>query len=163
METGATKLNRGALVFGRSSLFNRALTACGNLRAQHPDNVTIKSIISQLHYLIELDAGKTKDRSRLDTIVIGVLARCEIEYLDTKVAKLLEKVAEEARKMEAQTPEAPPMLKRKESVRPAVTSTLTRAPADALDEAATPPPAPVAPASSSRPSACAATSWSLRR
>jgi len=54
--------------------------------------------------LIELNTGRNKDRSRLDTIVIGVLARCEIEYLDIKTAKLLEKVAEEARKMETPTP-----------------------------------------------------------
>lgn len=86
-------------MFGRSSLFNRALSACGDLRVRHPDNVTIKSIISQLKYLSELDAGKTTDRSRLDTIVIGVLARCEIEHLDAKTARLLEKVADEARKI----------------------------------------------------------------
>lgn len=91
-------------MLGRSSLFNKALTACGDLRARHPDNVTIKSIISQLNYLMDLDAGRTRDRSRLDTVVIGVLARCEIEHLDSKTAKLLEKVAEEARRMETPTP-----------------------------------------------------------
>jgi len=79
------------------------MTACGNLRAQHPDNVTIKYIISQLQYLIDLDTGRIKDRSRLDTIVIGVLARCEIEYIDSRTAKLLQKVGEEARKMETPT------------------------------------------------------------
>lgn len=123
------------------------MTACGNLRVRHPQNVTLKSIISQLQYLMDLESGKTKDRSRLDTIVIGVLARCEIEYLDAKTSKLLEKVAEEARKMEESTPEASPMFKRKEFARPAPTS----APADALDKAATPPHAPVAPASPQRP------------
>jgi hypothetical protein len=96
-------------MFGRSSLFNRALTACGNLRVRHPDNITIDSIISQLHYLIEVDAGRTEDRSRLDSIVIGVLARCEIEPLDVKTAKLLQKAAEEARKMEHRSREASPM------------------------------------------------------
>jgi hypothetical protein len=90
-------------VFGRSSLFNRALAACGNLRARHPDNVTIKAIISQLQYLMDLDSGRTRDRSRLDTIVIGVLARCEIEHLDARTARLLERVAEEACRMETPT------------------------------------------------------------
>lgn len=122
-------------MFGRSSLFNRAQAACGALRVRHPDNVTIKSIISQLNYLIELDSGKTRDRSRLDTIVIGVLARCEIAHLDAKTAKLLEKVAEEAHKMESAPREASPML---------------------VDEAATPPPA-------TKPSLRPVASWSMRR
>jgi hypothetical protein len=80
------------------------LTACGNLQVRHPENLTIRSIILQLRYLMELDAGRTTDRSRLDTIVIGTLARCEIEHLDSKTARLLEKVAEEARRMEKPAP-----------------------------------------------------------
>jgi hypothetical protein len=134
---------------------------------QHPDNVTIKSIISQIQYLIELETGRTKDRSRLDTIVIGVLARCEIQHLDIKTAELLQKVADEVCKMEAPPPKAWPMFERKEPARPAVTSTPTLAPANARDEAATPPPAPVAaaasPARSARPVAFAAPPWSIRR
>lgn len=101
LAAGTTKPNSDVLMFGRSSLFNRALTACGKLRVRHPENVAIKSIIAQLQYLIEVESGRNADRSRLDTIVIGVLARREVEPLDIKTAKLLEKVAEEAWKMEA--------------------------------------------------------------
>lgn len=79
------------------------MSACGSLRVRHPENVAIKSIMSQLHYLIEVDAGRNKDRSRLDAIVIGGMARREIEPLDLKTAKLLQQVADEARKMETTT------------------------------------------------------------
>jgi len=146
----------------RSLLFNRALTACGNMRVLHPDNVAIKSIISQLHYLMELDSGRTKDRSRLDNIVIGVLARREVEFLDIKTAKLLEEVADEARKMEAATSQAPRIVERKQPGRPAVTSTPTPtlAPADAQDQATPPLPAPLraaaSPARGARPVASSA-------
>lgn len=136
--------NSGELMFDRSSLFKKALTACGELRLLHPGNLALRSVISQLHYLIELDAGRNKDRSRLDTIVIGVLARREIAFLDAKTAALLETVADEARKMETAASKASPVSERKA---PAVTPAPRRAPADALDEAATPRPAP-APAAS---------------
>jgi hypothetical protein len=86
---------------------------------------------------MELESGRTKDRSRLDTVVIGVLARREIAFLDSEAAKLLEEVADEARKMEAATPQASPIFERKEPAHLAVTSTPTLAPADVLDEAAT--------------------------
>lgn len=141
--TGTEKPDSGVPMLDRSSLFNTALTACGNLRVLHPTNVTIKSVISQLRYLMDLDAGRIKDRSRLDSIVIGVLARREIVFLDSKAAELLEEVADEARKMEAATPEASPIVETKELVQPTATSTPMLISADVRDGAAILLPAPV--------------------
>ena len=86
-------------MFGRSSLFKKALAACERLQVRFPQDGALTSIIAQLHYLIDLDAGRTKDRSRLTEIVLGVQAAREIEPLDLKVAELLYRVAEAARKM----------------------------------------------------------------
>ncbi len=86
-------------MFGRSSLFKKALTACEKLQARHPQAMVLASIIAQLKYLIDLDAGRTKDRSRLSQIALGVQAAREIEPLDLKTAELLYEVADAARKM----------------------------------------------------------------
>jgi hypothetical protein len=76
------------------AIFERALMACERLYKAFPQAVTLKSIINQLHYLIDLDTDKTTDRSRLSEIVLGVQAAREVEPLDLDTAEILYQVAE---------------------------------------------------------------------
>jgi hypothetical protein len=80
-------------------LFQRALDRAILLREKYPELETIYSIIKQLEYLIELDAGRSTDRSRLNEIIVGVQAAREIEPLDPDLAEMLYAVSEQSKHM----------------------------------------------------------------
>jgi hypothetical protein len=85
----------------RTQLFQDALARCENLIGKYPGDPSLLSIVIQLNYLIELDAGARNDFDRLKDIIIGVLAVREIEPLDASLAEILYKVDEEAEDMKS--------------------------------------------------------------
>lgn len=87
------------MMMDRLRLFHKALDACVKLQGQYPEDETIDSIIKQIQYLISLETGQNRDRSRLKDIVIGIQAAREIEPLDLGIAQLLYAVDIEAGRM----------------------------------------------------------------
>lgn len=83
----------------RLKLFQRALDACTKLQDKYPEGLGLASTVKQIEYLISLETGQSRDRSRLKDIVIGVHAAKEIEPLDMEAAELLHAVATEAWRM----------------------------------------------------------------
>jgi len=83
----------------RIQTFIDALTAIRKLAADHTHSKPIASAIEQLEYLIAVEDGLEVDRSRLDTINIGLIAVREIEGLDEDAAEKLHEAAFEARQM----------------------------------------------------------------
>lgn len=80
----------------RDELLEKAANDTKALLAKYPENPAIKSILSQIYYLIGLNSGTSYDRSRLKDITIGILAAREVEPLDMTVAETLYAVAAEA-------------------------------------------------------------------
>ena len=83
----------------RLELFHKALDACIKLHGHYPKDETVDSVIKQIQYLISLETGQNRDRSRLKDIVIGIQAAKEIEPLDLDIAQLLYAVDIEAGRM----------------------------------------------------------------
>ena len=83
----------------RLALFESALESSRAHALKWGDHVAILSIIAQLEYLIEVETGREQDRSRLEDIIIGLLAVREIEVRDLELAHILYSVGDEARKL----------------------------------------------------------------
>ena len=77
------------MTMNRIELFNTAKRDCEQLEARYPECRALQSIKAQLDYLISLESGSNKDRSRIKDIIIGVLAAREIEPRDIALAELL--------------------------------------------------------------------------
>jgi hypothetical protein len=87
----------------RLRVFGAALHEVISLQAQYPNDPSIRSIVAQLQYLIELEEGRRTDRERLNDIVIGILTIREIQQLDSSVADMLYHVEEEVDRMKTST------------------------------------------------------------
>ena len=85
----------------RLVVFESALAAALSIEPLYDWSAPLKSAIAQLRYLIDLETGKTTDRSRLADINIGVIAAREIEDMDQGVAEAIHFASAEARKMAA--------------------------------------------------------------
>jgi hypothetical protein len=70
-----------------------------NFELENPNFGVLKSIILQLEYLVAIELGTEKDRSRLKDIVIGAQAAREIDSVDLKLADVLYQVAEAVERM----------------------------------------------------------------
>ena len=71
----------------------------GLLMSKYPELKTLESINNQLRYLLDLCDGRTQDKSKLTSIILGIQAAREIEQLDEDLADLLYKVNEQAMSM----------------------------------------------------------------
>ncbi len=76
----------------RIEIFDKALMELDKFIEKFPSNILVKSIRFQLKYLIELEEGKEKDRSRLSEINLGLIAVREIEGKDDDLAEILYEV-----------------------------------------------------------------------
>ncbi|MEI7038077.1 immunity protein Tsi6 family protein [Fulvimonas yonginensis] len=83
----------------RIDVLLKAKAATEKLQERYPSDSSIGSILKQLSFLIELERGERSDASRLNEIIIGVLALKEIDPLAPDVAELLYSVAEEVEVM----------------------------------------------------------------
>jgi hypothetical protein len=83
----------------RLNMFRTATESVERLLLNYPNSVALKSVIAQLRYLIEVEAGVSKDTSKLGQINIGVLAAKEVEDMDVGVAEELYTVTAEVKKM----------------------------------------------------------------
>jgi len=83
----------------KSDLFSEALSKSEALRSRYPEMKTLESIINQISYLIKLERGTVKDKTRLKDIILDVQAAREIENLDLDLAETLYLVAKAAREM----------------------------------------------------------------
>ena len=83
----------------RLNLFRTANESAERLLLTYPDSVALKSVMAQLRYLIDVEAGVSEDTSKLGQINIGVLAAKEIEDMDAGVAEELYAVTAEVKKM----------------------------------------------------------------
>jgi len=81
------------------SLFQKALKMARKFEVANPDFGVLKSIILQLEYLVAIELGTEKDRSRLKDIVVGVQAAREIDSIDLTFADVLYQVAEAVERM----------------------------------------------------------------
>ena len=79
----------------RQELLTAAKSACSDLQETYPNDRSLASVITQLEYLMDLDAGRRDDAERLKDITIAILTTREIEQLDDNVAKLLYEVSSE--------------------------------------------------------------------
>jgi hypothetical protein len=69
------------------------------LQVQYPSSRALQSILQQLEYLIDLQSGRTSDKSRLKDINLDVLAAREIEDRDQNTARILYSVYAEVKGM----------------------------------------------------------------
>lgn len=83
----------------RLNLFRTALTISREHAKQWGQHPAIRSIIVQLEYLEAAEMDSTKDRSRLNDIIVGLLAVREIEDRDKPLSELLYKMSSEAEEM----------------------------------------------------------------
>lgn len=83
----------------RIETFDRALIELNKSMEKSPSNILVKSIQLQLKYLIDLEEGKEKDRSRLSEINLGLIAVREIEGKDDELANILYEVSSIAKAM----------------------------------------------------------------
>lgn len=74
-----------------------ALDKCSEVSARFHNYPPFPSIAAQLSYLLDLSEGRTKDRSRLAEIILGVQAAREIEQLDNEFAEILHDISSEVR------------------------------------------------------------------
>lgn len=81
------------------AIFNKALVGLNKLVGEFPSNILVKSIKLQLKYLIDLEEGKEKDRSRLPEINLGLITVREIEGKDDELANILYEVNSIAKAM----------------------------------------------------------------
>ena len=70
----------------RIELFKVALEHCENLSQKFPDLEVTSSIRKQLKYLISCENTGDIDKSKLESIIIGVQTAREIEPLDQKLS-----------------------------------------------------------------------------
>jgi hypothetical protein len=88
------------MLASRSELFRVAAARVETELAQRPDDIALQSILQQLKYLIGLDAGVHKDRSRLKDVIIGYLAGRELDgVISEDLIELLSEVSFEAKRM----------------------------------------------------------------
>lgn len=73
----------------RIELFNRGLALCKKYKEQYPGDPVFESIENQIVYLVNIEKGTQKDRTKLKEIVLGVLAAREVESLDSTFAQVL--------------------------------------------------------------------------
>ena len=85
----------------RKELFSTALKNSEDVFKRYPFMFPLQSIIEQLKYLIDVDAGAT-DRSKLSTINIGQVAARDIDEFDEQLSILLHKVSAEVRAMNSE-------------------------------------------------------------
>lgn len=83
----------------RIKLFEEALTKSRAAFEQAPYMFPLESVITQIQYLIDVESGKSVDRSRLATISVGQIAARDIDNFDESLAELLHEVSAEARDM----------------------------------------------------------------
>lgn len=74
-----------------------AIKEVERLQKRHPQLVVLDSILAQLDYLLDLETGKSQDRSRLTDIILGVQAVREIEPLNEQLAGLLFAISDTTR------------------------------------------------------------------
>lgn len=86
----------------RIDLFDKALTSSREALAKAPYMFPLATVIDQLQYLLDLEVGKTLDRTGLDTISIGQIAARDIENFDSELADLLHEVSAQVREMAGQ-------------------------------------------------------------
>lgn len=78
--------------FNKVEIFNKALVEINKYLQKYSSNIAVISIKYQLKYLVELEEGKEKDRSRLSGINLGLIAVREIEGKDDDLAEILYEV-----------------------------------------------------------------------
>ena len=83
----------------RIELFKVALEHCENLSQKFPDLEITSSIRKQLKYLISCESTSDIDKSKLESIIIGVQTAREIEPLDLETSEIFYQVANEVRIM----------------------------------------------------------------
>lgn len=84
----------------RAELFSLALSRSREALVRFPFMFPLESIIKQLEYLIEVEAGRS-DGADLSTICIGEITARDIDDLDEELAALLHMVSAEVRLMSA--------------------------------------------------------------
>ena len=80
-------------------LFLRALARTRAYRSTHRPSLRLESVEKQLEYLLAIEDGKERDRTRLDDINVGRIAVHEIEGSDETLAELLHQANAAARAM----------------------------------------------------------------
>ncbi|MCA3176002.1 MAG: hypothetical protein ING36_10765 [Burkholderiales bacterium] len=83
----------------RIVLFEKALEHSKLALLRAPYMFPLQSVIDQLQYLLDLEAGKITDASCLKTITIGQIAARDIDDFDSELADLLHDVSSEVLKM----------------------------------------------------------------
>jgi hypothetical protein len=81
----------------RMALFEKALEKTEIALEKSPFMFPLKSVITQLEYLIQVEKGLADD-GRIDTIDIGQITGRDIENFDEELANLLCEVFHEIRK-----------------------------------------------------------------
>ena len=77
----------------RIELFKVALEHCEKLSQKFPDLEVTSSIRNQLKYLISCESTSGIDKSKLESIIIGVQTAREIEPLDLETSEIFYQVA----------------------------------------------------------------------
>lgn len=83
----------------RIRLFEEALARLRVALEKAPYMFPLESVIAQIQYLLDVESGKSVDRSRLATISVGQIAARDIDNFDESLAELLHEVSAEARDM----------------------------------------------------------------
>jgi hypothetical protein len=83
----------------KSNNLEDTLTSVEVLAIKYPESIALKSIISQLKYLIDLNNRVCSDQSKLSAINIGVLAAREVEDMDHRIAEQLYLIAADIKRI----------------------------------------------------------------
>ena len=73
----------------RLELFISALKKCQAYSAQEPGGWLWPGMIEQLSYLVELESGRSSDRTLLSNVCVGAMAAKNIEDRDAELARSL--------------------------------------------------------------------------
>jgi hypothetical protein len=84
----------------RIDLFQQALLAAVKLERDQPGYPPFISIHNQLLYLLDLETGRSADRTKLDQINIGYITMREVETKNEAIAELFYKVSAEVKRMQ---------------------------------------------------------------
>jgi hypothetical protein len=79
--------------------FSAALHDLQRLMDKYPRSTALKMAAEQLAYLIDIESGKSMDRSKLGNINVGLIGLREVEDMDPELATRLYHIQAIAKKM----------------------------------------------------------------
>jgi hypothetical protein len=86
-----------------AQIFVEALAECDAMIESYPNLRVLNSVRDQVNYIADLYLGKTRDRSRIKDLVLGVQLAKQVEpILSTRALTLFEEIATYADSLQQQ-------------------------------------------------------------